>query len=96
MRKKDEMEQKIANKAVKITWFVTILALFVIGGIQRFMNEGQSNIFMLIAILSTTLLISLEQYYLAKMNEDNRFKKYVLVVLILSTILLSLGWLLSQ
>lgn len=96
MRKKDEMEQKIANKAVKITWFVTILALFVIGGIQRFMNEGQSNIFMLIAILSTTLLISLEQYYLAKMNEDNRFKKYVLVVLILSAILLSLGWLLSQ
>lgn len=96
MRKKDEMEQRIANKAVKITWFVTILALFVIGGIQRFMNEGQSNIFMLIAILSTTLLISLEQYYLAKMNEDNRFKKYVLVVLILSAILLSLGWLLSQ
>ncbi len=31
MRRKDEMEQKISNKSMKITWFVIVMALFVIG-----------------------------------------------------------------
>ncbi|WP_208559149.1 DUF6442 family protein [Marinilactibacillus kalidii] len=96
MRKKDEMEQRIANKAVKITWFVTTMALFIIGGIQYFMNNGESNLYLLIAILSTVLLISLEQYYLSKMNEDKNFKKYIIATLVLSVVLLVVGWFLSQ
>lgn len=96
MRKKDEMEQKVANKAVKITWFVTVLAMFIIGGIQNFMNDGERSILFLIAILSTTLLILLEQYYLSKMNEDKTFKKMISATCILSLILLGLLWFLSQ
>lgn len=95
MRKKDEMEQKVANKAVKITWFVTVLAMFIIGGIQNFMNDGERSILFLIAILSTTLLILLEQYYLSKMNEDKTFKKMIIAAFILSAILLGLGWFVS-
>ena len=34
MRKKDEMEQRMADKSAKITLFVTIMALFIIGGIE--------------------------------------------------------------
>nr|WP_244244593.1 hypothetical protein [Marinilactibacillus kalidii] len=90
------MEQRIANKAVKITWFVTTMALFIIGGIQYFMNNGESNLYLLIAILSTVLLISLEQYYLSKMNEDKNFKKYIIATLVLSVVLLVVGWFLSQ
>ena len=36
MRKKDEMEQEVSNKSMKITWFVTVMALFIIGFILSF------------------------------------------------------------
>lgn len=96
MRKKDEMEQKVANKAVKITWSVTILAMFIIGGVQNFMNGGQGSTLLSVAILSTTLLISLEQYYLSKMNEDKTFNKMIGAAIILAVILLGFGWFISQ
>ncbi|WP_027107870.1 DUF6442 family protein [Lacticigenium naphthae] len=96
MHKKDEMEQKIADKAVKITWVVTILALFIIGGIQSLLNSGERSILLLIAILSTTFLVSVEQYYLSKLNEDKKFIKMISAALILSVILLGSGWFVSR
>ena len=72
MRKKDEMEQKIANKSMKITWFVTVMALFIIGLIQRY-NTGEHNIFLVIASLSVILNLFLERFYLSKVNEDRGF-----------------------
>ncbi|MCC5890118.1 MAG: hypothetical protein JJU01_06070 [Alkalibacterium sp.] len=96
MRKKDEMEQKVANKAVKITWFVTVMALFIVGFIQRSMDGGESNVLLLIAILSTTMLISLEQYYLSKINEDSTFKNIVGITIVLAAVLLGIGWFLSR
>lgn len=95
MRKKDEMEQRVANKAVRITWFVTVMALFIIGFIQRISSSGEPNLLILIAILSTTMLISLEQYFLSKINEDKSFKKMVALALGLAAVILVIGWFLS-
>lgn len=95
MRKKDEMEQRVANKAVRITWFVTVMALFIIGFIQRISSSGEPNLLILIAILSTTMLISLEQYFLSKINEDKSFKKMVALALGLAAVILGIGWFLS-
>lgn len=95
MRKKDEMEQKVANKSIKITWAITTLAMFIIGGIQRFINGEQSTIF-LIAILSTTFLVTIEHYYLSKMNDDNKFKKMISTALILTVFIFGLFWFISQ
>lgn len=94
MRKKDEMEQKIANKSLKITWFITVIALFIIGFIQSLMNNGGRNLFSLIAILSVVLLITLERYYLSKINEDKSFIKYLVATLILVIIFLGIGFML--
>lgn len=96
MRKKDEMEQKVANKALKITWSITILTMFIIGIIQRFLNDGEGNILLTTAILSTTLLLLLEQYYLSKMNENKTFKRVIIATFILSAIILSVGFFLNQ
>lgn len=95
MRKKDEMEQRVANKAVRITWFVTVMALFIIGFIQRISSSGEPNLLILIAILSTTMLISLEQYFLSKINEDKSLKKMVALALGLAAVILGIGWFLS-
>lgn len=96
MRKKDEMEQKIANKAVKITWFITVMAMFVLGIILNYLNKGEGSLLLLLAILSTTFLISLEQFYLSKINENQMFKKMIGAAIILTVILLGLAWFLSQ
>lgn len=95
MRRKDEMEQNIANKAVKITWFVTIMTMFTIGGIKYFREGMEQNGFLVIASLSVSLLILLEQYYLSKINENSTFKKTIALVLIILVILLAITWFLS-
>ena len=87
MRKTDEMEQRMANKSAKITLFVTVTALFIIGGIEDFRNDMKTNILLVIAQFSVSLLLLLEQYYLSKANEDNTFKKTLLLTLILVIIL---------
>ena len=96
MRKKDEMEQRMANKSARITLFVTVMALFIIGGIEYFRNDMRMNIILVIAQLSVSLLLLLEQYYLSKTNEDNTFKKILLItlvpVIILGTILLGIAF----
>ena len=75
MRKKDEMEQRMANKSAKITLFVTVTALFIIGGIEAFRNDMKTNILLVIAQFSVSLVILLERYYLSKANGDDSFKK---------------------
>lgn len=95
MRKKDEMEQRVANKAIRITWFVTVMSLFILGFVQRISNSGEPNLLLLIAILSTTMLISLEQYFSSKINEDKSFKKKVALALGLAAVILGIGWVLS-
>lgn len=95
MRKKDEMEQRVANKAVRITWFVTVMALFITGFVQRISSGGEPNLLILIAVMSTTLLISLEQYYLSRINEDKSFKKMIGLSLALAAVLMGIGWFLS-
>lgn len=93
MRKKDEMEQKMANQAAKITWFVTVMALYIIGGIEYFMNDTGTNIFQVIASLSVALILLLERYYLSKANGDNTFKKIIVATLILVVIGLGIAFL---
>jgi len=90
MRKKDEMEQRMADKSAKITLFVTIMALFIIGGIEYFRNDMKMNILLVIAQLSISLLLLLEQYYLSKANEDNSFKKTLILTLVFVIILLAI------
>lgn len=88
MRKKDEMEQNIANKSVKITWVITILALYSVGIIQSMQNPGERSVFSLIATLSVVLNLSLERFYLSRVNEDNSFKKTLISTLIIVIVLL--------
>lgn len=93
VRKKDEMEQDIANKSVKITWFTTIMVLFVIGIIQSIQNNGERNIFIVIATLSVLLNIGLERFYLSRVNEDHSFRKFITIILVIvSVLLLVLIW----
>lgn len=91
MRKKDEMEQKIANKSIKITWFATVMALFIIGFIQQF-NSRERSIFLVIATTSVVLNIFLERYYLSKVNEDRSIIKFIALVVILAAIILLISW----
>lgn len=91
MRKKDEMEQKLSNKSTKIAWFVTVMALFIIGSIQRY-NTGEHNLFLIIASSSVVLNIFLERFYLSKVNEDRTFLKMVAFAIILMVIMLLIGW----
>ncbi len=93
MRKKDEMEQKMADQAVRITWFVTVMALYIIGGIEYFMNGMEMNILLVIASLSVSLILLLERYYLSKANGDNTFKKAIVATLILVVIMLGIVFL---
>lgn len=91
MRRKDEMEQKISNKSMKITWFVTVMTLFIIGLIQRY-NTGEHNIFLVIASLLVVLNVFLERFYLSKVNEDRGFIKLIALAIILMAIMLLILW----
>jgi hypothetical protein len=91
MRKKDEMEQKLSNKSMKITWFVTVMALFIIGFIQRY-NTGEHNIFLVLATSSVVLNLFLERFYLSKVNEDRGFIKLITLAIILMAIMLLIVW----
>lgn len=96
MRKKDNREQRMADKAVRITWFVTVMALFAGGSILRFQNDGEGRTLLLIAVLSTTLLITLEQYFLSKVKGDQEFKKMMALTALLAFGLLAIGWVISR
>jgi hypothetical protein len=92
MQIKDEMEQKISYKSIKITWFVTVIILFIIGLIQGFRTDNGTNIFSIIASISAISPFVLERYYLAKINEDNTFIKFIGLVIILTAIFLLIVW----
>lgn len=96
MRKKDEMEQRVANKATRISYFVTVMALIILGAIQSFSNSHQRNPFSLIAILSITMLITLERYYLSRINEDKSFNKMIALTIGLAAVILGIGWFISR
>lgn len=89
MRKKDEMEQEISNKSIKITWFVTFIALFIIGITQRVKSDGGTNLFLIIASVSAILPIGLEHYYLSKVNDDNKFIKFIALFILFFIIMIS-------
>lgn len=92
MRKIDEMEKKIADKSVKISWFVTVMTLFIIGFIEQ-IKTGERNIFLVIAIVSVLTTLFLERFILAKINEDNSFIKFILLVIVLTALMLLIAWL---
>lgn len=94
MRKKDEMELQISYKAMRITWFITLITLFIIGFIQLY-STGERNIFLVIASLSVVINILIERYYLSKMNDDNYFIKYIAFVCILILLMLLVLWLVA-
>ncbi|MGX7092527.1 DUF6442 family protein [Hutsoniella sourekii] len=91
MRKKDEMEQKLSNRSMKITWFVTVMTLFIIGFIQLY-NTGERNIFLVIASSSVILNLFLERFYLSKVNKDRSFIKIVALTIVLMAIMLLIVW----
>lgn len=91
MRKMDEMELKISDKSIKITWFITIIALFIIGFIQQYKTGGE-NIFLVIASSSVILSIVVERYYLSKVSESRSFVKFIAFVIILTAIILLIVW----
>ncbi len=91
MRKMDEMELKISGKSIKITSFITVIALFVIGFIQKY-RVGGGNIFLVIATSSVVLSMVVERYYLSKVNENNSFMKFIGLVAILMAIIILAAW----
>ena len=88
MRFKDEMEKTITNKALKISWTITIVCLFLAGGYEFLKHNQEMNLLLVIAIISATSLIAAEQYYLAQTNEDRSFKKFIITVVALIIILI--------
>ncbi len=95
MRKMDEMELKISGKSIKITWFITVIALLVIGFIQKY-RVGGGNIFLVIATSSVVLSMVVERYYLSKVNENNSFMKFIGLIAILIAIIILAAWWLSN
>jgi len=95
MRKKDEMEQKLANKAIKVVWFITVMTLFIIGGYRYYIDGVGMNIFLIIAGMSVVSVRFLEHYYLSKANGDNKFRKLVTAALILIIVFLGISWVVS-
>lgn len=94
MHKKDEMEQEIANKSIKITWVITVLALFIMGIIKHFNSTQGSNEYLIIANLSVVLYIFLERFYFSKVTDGKTFIKFFVKVIILVLIMLWAGmWL---
>lgn len=91
MRQKDEMEQKIANKSIKITWFIIVMVLFIIGMVQQF-NSGGQNIFLILASFSALFPLILERFYLSKINEDRSFIQFITLIVLLTAILLLIVW----
>lgn len=88
MRFKDEMEKTITNKALKVSWTITIVCLFLAGGYEFFKHNQEMNIFLVIAIISAISLIAAEQYYLAQTNEDKSFKRFIIIAVALFIILI--------
>ncbi len=95
MRKMDEMELKISGKSIKITWFITVIALFVIGFIQKY-KVGGNNTFLILATSSVILNMVVEHYYVSKVNENNSFMKFIGLVAILTAIIILVVWWLSN
>lgn len=95
MRKMDEMELKLSGKSIKITWFITVIVLFIIGFIQKY-KVGGNNIFLIIATSSVVLSMVIERYYLSKVNENHSFIKFIGLVVILIAIILLIVWWLSN
>ena len=91
MRKMDEMELKISGKAIKITWFVTVLVLFIVGFIQKY-KSGGGNVFLVIATSSVVLNMALERYYLARVNGDRSIIRFIAPTAIFLAIVLFMGW----
>lgn len=89
MRKRDEMEQEIANKSVKITWFMTVIALFILGIIQQFDSNQDTNGYLMIANLSVVLYIFLERFYFSKVTDNKSFITFFAKVIIIVLIIVS-------
>ncbi|CZQ85773.1 Hypothetical protein Tpal_680 [Trichococcus palustris] len=83
----------MADQAARITWFVTVVALFIIGGIEYYINDTGMNILLVIASLSVSLILLLERYYLSKANGDNTFNKVIVAALIIVVIILGIAFL---
>ena len=81
IRRKDEMELRISYKAMRIAWIATVAILFILGLIQAYQDGETRNIFLILASLSVVINIAAERYYLAKMNEDGSFVRYILMAI---------------
>lgn len=91
MRKKDEMEQEIANKSIKITWFVTIIALFIAGLTgysENFRWFHDPSGYLIIANLSVVLYLFLDRFYFSRVTEKKNFSKFVGLVILLTFIMI--------
>lgn len=89
MRFKDEMEITITNKALKVSWAITIVCLFIAGGYEFFRHNQEINILLVIALISVISLITTEQYYLAKTNENKTFKTFIIIAVTLFILLMA-------
>lgn len=94
MRKMDEMELAIASKSIKITWFTTVMALYIIGFTQKYQTGG-GDIFLRLATLSVTLNIIVDRYYSSKVKDDASFIRFIATVSLLTAIILGILWVLN-
>ena len=88
MHIKDEMERTITNKAMKVSWTITIICLFLTGGYQFVKYNQEMNILLIIGIISVISLITAEQYYSAKTNEDKSFKNFSIIAAVIFILLI--------
>lgn len=68
------------------------MTLFIIGFIEQ-IKTGERNIFLVIAIVSVLTTLFFERFILAKINEDNSFIKFILLVIVLTALMLLIAWL---
>lgn len=89
MRKKDEMEQEIANKSIKVTWFATIIGLYIMAFIHHFTASGR-NVYLTIATSSILFYIFLERFYFSKVTDKKSFFKFIGLVILLTVIMFTI------
>lgn len=91
MQKKDEMEQQIANKSIKVTWIVTVISLLIVGysdlWVDSTLFDGTGG-YRIIGILSVVLYLFLERFYFSRVTDKSSFIKFIGLVALFTFIMI--------
>jgi len=72
MKKMDEMEMSINLKAIKWTWFYTVMFLFVWTVLDRIKQDNFNSPAFLLLITQNLIYLAISQYLKWNLNKDEK------------------------